>query len=368
MLQRTLIGAIVALLIAIAPQTAYAQSASGSYNNGVQAMQSSQWDVAIGHFETSMRLNGNASNKKKCNSKIAECYYNKGLGAVAQAKRTNNKQLYRTAESYFKRSMSYDGGNTNAAKCRRQLDEISATRTANPTLVLANHSIDFECEASYSNVSVAAEPNQDEWTIHIASSDTAWLHATQEASGDTLHLLCDANTSSERRQTTVVLTYGNVSDSIVVSQSGQVVIEVEGVADGGTKSMDLDLFTGTMRAIGLSGKKKTFYPIPVYSTSDVTLDDGRNWRVVELPSWVQVESYSNLSDKLKNAVSESVIRFLRGKGIEWQRMDMSQFANYALIIFVEPLPAPFKKMGGRKGDIVIESGGRQFRFTLCQTK
>ena len=225
-----LLTVIIIMTIAI-PATAFAQSASESYSNGVALMKKGEYKKAIASFQASMAINKSEANRKKCNQQIA--------------------------------------------KCQRALKYAASTEPApmvnESQLSLSKHRIPFPWNPMEDlSVNVVTEPLSNDWMAAV-EGNADWIELSKSMDGKALIVKCKPTDSTVKRQAKVAVTYGGKKENIDVVQYGK---EVNFSAD------PLEL------SFKLKGGKQL---VNIQCNSDTAYEDGKNWRIKQTPEWLKAE-------------------------------------------------------------------------------
>ena len=168
----------VVLLMAFAPASVFAQSASESYENGLALMKKRDYAGAIPLFRRSMTMNKSAENVKKCKAQIAKC-------------QKNLKQKPSTPAAPQK-----------------------TLTIANPTLSIpANPDRDF-------GVQINVTPESNDWIANV-DGNIEWLELSKSMDGKYLVVKAAPTDKTIVRHATIVVRYDNITRTVHVSQAGK---------------------------------------------------------------------------------------------------------------------------------------------------
>lgn len=225
-----LLTVIIMMTMAI-PTTAFAQSASEKYNEGVALMKKRDYKKAIACFQASMAINKSESNKKKCKQQIAKCQKASKIDApIDQTPATNDKRL-----------------------------SLSKNRIPFPWNPMEDLSVD-----------VITEPFSNDW-MASAKGNEDWLELSKSMDGKSLIVKCKPTDSTVKRQAKVCVTYGGKKKEVEVVQYGK---DVNFSAD------PLEV------SFKMKGGKQL---VNIHCNSDTVYESGKNWKIKQTPDWLKAE-------------------------------------------------------------------------------
>ena len=217
-------------------------------------------------------------------------------------------------------------------------------------LSLSQNRISFDGDKNgISNVAVTAPTI--EWTFNSPEGiegEENYVRATRSSDAKSINLEVEANTSTLERHQSFVISHGNQTDTLIVSQSGK----------------EVTLSTNTnLVEFKLKGGNKS---IELYTNSDstITSNNGLTWYVESKPEWIETTVEVN---KKKSVV---------GKGLSALRGLVSGTAKAATAADVKTSTVKIVALGlpksdpsystGRKGEIVFASQDKTYKITVIQ--
>lgn len=319
--KRLLLRSVFAILMLVLATSVFGQSNGDKLFMEGQKLQQKQTitsqNQAIKKFEAAKVVYTSADKKKMCDNQISICNNN-----IASLKR-----------------VSSGGGKAKKTTAPQEVK-----------LSLSQNRISFDGDKNgISNVAVTAPTI--EWTFNSPEGiegEENYVRATRSSDAKSINLEVEANTSTLERHQSFVISHGNQTDTLIVSQSGK----------------EVTLSTNTnLVEFKLKGGNKS---IELYTNSDstITSNNGLTWYVESKPEWIETTVEVN---KKKSVV---------GKGLSALRGLVSGTAKAATAADVKTSTVKIVALGlpksdpsystGRKGEIVFASQDKTYKITVIQ--
>jgi len=225
---------VIVMMTLTTPAVVYAQSASESYDKGMALMKSGDYSGAIASFQASMAINKSEANKKKCNTQIAKC-------RKLMKKPTGDTPVPVPVE--------------NEKKLR-----LSKERVPFPSTPMEDLSVD-----------IITEPFSNDWMATV-EGNADWLELSKSMDGKSLILKCKPTDKTIKREVMVAVTYGKQKREVKVVQWGK---DVKFAA------------TPLETSFKMKGGKQL---VNINCNSDTVYEDGKNWKIKQVPDWVKAET------------------------------------------------------------------------------
>ena len=224
---------VIVLMSLTTPVAVFAQSASASYDKGMELMKSGDYKGAIASFQASMTINKSEANKKKCNQQIAKC------------------------QKLLKRPTAV---NTPVPAEKEKQLSVSKQRIAFPPNPMEDLSIE-----------ILTEPFSNDWMATV-EGEADWLELSKSMDGKFLIFKCKPTDKTVRREAIVNVTYGKQKENVTVAQWGKdMVFKVEPLETSFKKK---------------GGKQM----VNIICNSDTVYEYGKNWKVKYVPNWIKAET------------------------------------------------------------------------------
>jgi len=223
----------VILLIALVPASAYAQSASESFDNGLALMKKKDYDGAIASFKASMAINKSAANVKKCKAQISKCQ-----------------------------------------KLMKSKGKSSAPVVVEKKLTLSAYTLPVPAapESEFS-VKVETLPESNDWTA-VTEGSVTWIELSKSMDSKSLLLKVQPTEKTTVRNASIAVTYGSEVKRVNVRQAGR----------------DVEIIPST--AFTKFKKKGGQLLINITCNSDTTYSNNYNWFIDKAPEWCNAEGTS----------------------------------------------------------------------------
>ncbi len=312
----------VIILVLMMAHTVSGQSNGDKLFMEGQALQQKQTiasqNQAIKKFEAAKVVYTTADKKRMCDNQIAICNNN-----ISSLKKVPSK----------------------GTKDKKQTVPVQEVK-----LTLSQNRLSFDGDKKgTSSVSVTA-PSID-WSFKFSEGiegEENFVKATRSSDAKSIDIEVDTNPYTIERRQSLVVTYGNAADTLLISQSGKEV----------TLSTNSNLLE-----FKLKGGNKT---VELYTNSDsiISSNNGLTWYVDSKPEWIET------SVEVKK--EKSVV----GKGLSALKGLVSSTAKAAIaadvktstvMIIARPLPKSDPSYSsGRRGEVVFVSQDKTYKITVIQ--
>ncbi len=313
---------VVTVIMMMGAMSGFAQSNGDKLFMEGQVLQRRQTIVsqhqAIKKFEAAKVVYTSADKKRMCDNQIAICNNNISSLKSASSKRSKEKTQTVIAQevkfSLSKNFILFDGD-------KNGMSSISVTAP----------STDWSFKSSEG---IEGEEN--------------YVKATRSSDAKSIDFEVEANPSTLERHQSFVISYENMTDTILVSQSGK----------------EVRLSTNSnLVEFKLKGGSKS---IEIYTNSDsiITSNNGLTWYVESKPEWIE----TSVEVKKEKSIFGKGLSALRGlvsskaKAATAEDVKMSTVKIMALSL---PKSDP-SYASGRKGEIVFASQDKTYKITVVQ--
>lgn len=310
---------IIMLMVAM---VGYAQSNGDKLFMEGQALQQKQTiasqNQAIKKFEAAKVVYISADKKKMCDNQIAICNNN-----ISSLKKVSSK----------------------GSKEKKQTVAVQEAK-----LVLSKNFISFDGDKKgMSSITVTA-PSVD-WTFKSSEGiegEENYVKTTRSSDAKSINIEVEANPYTLERHQSFVVSYENVTDTFLISQSGKEV----------TLSTNSNLVEFKLKGGSNS--------IELYTNSDsiITTNNGLTWYVKSKPEWIETSVEVN---KEKSVVGKGLSAL---KGLVSSKAKAAIAADVKIsIVRIVALALPKSDpscSSGRKGDIVFASQDKTYKITVIQ--
>lgn len=300
------------------------------YNQGLalqKTMTVAAQNQAISKFQSAKKLYDSQAKKNQCDAAISV-----SRGIISNLKSGGNG--------------GGGGKNTGGKGGGKQHQEKVKDSGPAPTLSLSNQRLHLGQEAGQMDVTVTT--NQKEWSVApVANSDGSSFINVEKVGENSFRVTVPFNGKSSPRTQYVQVSAGTATAKFEVSQAGR----------------EIELYA-SKNAINC-GKKGGGKKVDIYCNADEAYPDNynENWKVAECPDWVSIvpevrqdkTELGRIVDKGMGAVTGL---FGKNKGEE----DPTMIKSTVSIEF-DKMPG---NISNRKGEIVFESGYKQYRMVVTQ--
>lgn len=313
---------VVTIIILMAASVVSAQSNGDKLFMEGQALQQKQTiasqNQAIKKFEAAKVVYTTADKKKMCDNQIAICNNN-----ISSLKKVSSK----------------------GTKDKKQTVAVQEVK-----LALSQNRLTFDGDKKGASSVAVTAPSVD-WSFKLSEGiegEENFAKATRSSDAKSIDVEVEANPYTVERHQSLIVTYENTADTLLISQSGK----------GVTLSTNSNLLE-----FKLKGGNKT---IELYTNSDsiITSNNGLTWYVDSKPEWIET------SVEVKK--EKSVV----GKGLSALKGLVSSTAKAAtaadvktstVMIIARPLPKSDPSyLSGRRGEVVFVSQDKTYKITVVQ--
>lgn len=313
---------IVTILILIVTHTISAQSNGDKLFMEGQALQQKQTIVsqnqAIKKFEAAKVVYTTADKKKMCDNQIAICNNN-----ISSLKKVSSK----------------------GTKDKKQTAAVQEVK-----LALSQNRLSFGGDKKgASSISVTAP--SIEWSFKFSEGiegEENFAKATRSSDAKSIDIEVDANPYTIERRQSLVVTYENTADTLLISQSGKEV----------TLSTNSNLLE-----FKLKGGNKT---VELYTNSDsiISSNNGLTWYVDSKPEWIE----TSVEVKKEKSVVSKGLSALKGLVSSTAKAATAADVKTSTVLIVaRPLPkADPAYSSGRRGEVVFVSQDKTYKITVIQ--
>lgn len=313
---------IVTILILIVTHTISAQSNGDKLFMEGQALQQKQTIVsqnqAIKKFEAAKVVYTTADKKKMCDNQIAICNNN-----ISSLKKVSSK----------------------GTKDKKQTAAVQEVK-----LALSQNRLSFDGDKKgASSISVTAP--SIEWSFKFSEGiegEENFAKATRSSDAKSIDIEVDANPYTIERRQSLVVTYENTADTLLISQSGKEV----------TLSTNSNLLE-----FKLKGGNKT---VELYTNSDsiISSNNGLTWYVDSKPEWIE----TSVEVKKEKSVVGKGLSALKGLVASTTKAATAADVKTSTVLIVaRPLPkADPAYSSGRRGEVVFVSQDKTYKITVIQ--
>lgn len=314
----------LALAMAVCVFAANAQSSGDKlYNQGLKlqkTMTVAAQNQAIAKFQSAKKLYDSQAKKAQCDNAISV-----SRNIISSLKSSPNP----------KPRNNYGGG---TPRQEAQPEKPKATLSLSNTI--------FNLGQAGDSMEVIVTTNQPEWSVDaVTNSDGSGFVEVQKVDENTFRVEVPFNGESAPRTQYVQVSAGDASERLTVSQAGrEIVLKADKTAVEAKKKGD---------------KKK----ITVSCNSGEKYADNynQNWHVLQCPEWITVapkEQKNNLLSKAKKWGKDQAEKYGFAEGED----------DSIVQIEVELIIDPISSGSSRKGEVILESGYKQFKISVNQYK
>lgn len=293
---------IILLQLSFISAITYAQSASDLYNTGITLMKKKDYDGAIKSFNASMTINKSEANVKNCTTRINEC-------------------------NWYKSQLK-----------KKEVKEEEKVVVVEPELSVSTHEIHVNSKGNseltdYSVVNVTATPDAEAWTVEPIKG--GWYEIELSSDKKKFEVHFDENNSDSMRTSIIIVKNGDKEEKITLRQDKKIDLVIGVNVEGkqvkvlGVKILDkADSFAEVSDIrVNAKGNQVVFV---VNSNADARYENGLNWHIVSMPTWIKRLSMKKDGKKSVAAMSNELV-------LEISRLNKKTDGSY------------------RFGEIVIES-------------
>lgn len=307
----------------------FAQSSGDRlYNQGLQlqkTMTIQAQNSAISKFSSAKKLYDSAAKKSQCDQAISvsrniisSLKGGKGGGGVGQARGSRGSRHNEPV----------------------QKEEVK------PTLSVTNS--EFNVDLSSRTLNVGVNTNQPEWNVNTVACEDGTSFLTVNKNGSNgIDISVTSNSTSMIRTQKVVVTAGNLTREIAVTQTG--------------RPIDLDANTKIFEFKEKGGKKK----LNILCNSDYKYAENsdENWYIESQPSWVKIVLNEKRDKSKVEELGSKVTDFFKGKSKD----DDPNMVKTSITLSCDHLvPGTIEAHNGRKGEVIIRSGDKTVTLYVTQ--
>lgn len=316
----------LALAMAVCVFAANAQSSGDKlYNQGLKlqkTMTVAAQNQAIAKFQSAKKLYDSQAKKAQCDNAISV-----SRNIISSLKSSPNP----------KPRNNYGGG---APRQEAQPEKPKAT------LSLSNTT--FNLGQAGDSMEVIVTTNQPEWSVDaVTNSDGSGFVEVQKVDANTFRVKVPFNGESAARTQYVQVSAGDASERLTVSQAGrEIVLKADKTAVEAKKKGD---------------KKKI--TVSCNSGEEYADNYNQNWHVLQCPEWITVApKEQNGTKKQAEKMLNKGLKFI-GLGGAGDGVDEDIYKCE-----VELIIDPISSGSSRKGEVILESGYKQFKISVNQYK
>lgn len=294
----------------------FAQSSGDKlYNQGLQlqkTMTIQAQNSAISKFNSAKKLYDSAAKKAQCDQAISvsrSIIANlKGGGGGGK----NNR----------------NGGNSAQTHIQEEV------RVA-PKLEVSNSQFDLDLIGKTLTVNV--NTNQDNWSVSpILTSYGSSFISVNKTGDSAFDIIVPQNYSAQSREQKVMVTAGDITKYVTVTQTG--------------RHVDIDANKKTLKFKEKGGDQK----IDVSCNSDISYEDNynENWYIESKPSWIIVTINEKREKGFFSKMLDKGEELIKGKKSD----DATMVKSSITVTCAHLQPGTAEAFTGRKGEIVLRSG------------
>lgn len=242
--------------------------------------------------------------------------------------------------------------NSNIASLRKKPDDRHKTGSlvSENKLSLSQNSISFDGDKNGATSIAVTAPNQ-EWHFRLSEGvegEDNFVKANRSSDSKSIDIEVSPNPYTTERHQSVLVLYGNLTETLIVSQSGR----------------DVNLSTNTnLIEFKLKGGSKT---LELYTNSDsiVASNNGLTWYVESKPDWIE----TSVEVKKKKSTLEKGLSAIKGlvSGSSSAATETDVKMSSVKIV-ARPLPKNDPEYAtGRRGEIIFASQDKKHMVTIIQ--
>ena len=313
---------IVIILVLMVAHTISAQSNGDKLFMEGQALQQKQTiasqNQAIKKFEAAKVVYTTADKKKMCDNQITICNNN-----ISSLKKVTSK----------------------GAKDRKQTVAVQEVK-----LALSQNRLYFDGDKKGTSSIAVTAPSID-WSFKFSEGiegEENFAKANRSSDAKSIDIEVEANPYTIERHQSLVVTYENTADTLLISQSGK----------------DVTLSTNSnLLEFKLKGGNKT---VELYTNSDsiISSNNGLTWYVDSKPEWIE----TSVEVKKEKSVVGKGLSALKGLVSSTAKAATEADVKTSIVkIIARPLPKSDPSYSsGRRGEIIFVSQDRTYKITVIQ--
>lgn len=313
---------IVIILVLMVAHTISAQSNGDKLFMEGQALQQKQTiasqNQAIKKFEAAKVVYTTADKKKMCDNQITICNNN-----ISSLKKVTSK----------------------GAKDRKQTVAVQEVK-----LALSQNRLYFDGDKKGTSSIAVTAPSID-WSFKFSEGiegEENFAKANRSSDAKSIDIEVEANPYTIERHQSLVVTYENTADTLLISQSGK----------------DVTLSTNSnLLEFKLKGGNKT---VELYTNSDsiISSNNGLTWYVDSKPEWIE----TSVEVKKEKSVVGKGLSALKGLVSSTAKAATEADVKTSIVkIIARPLPKSDPSYSsGRRGEIIFVSQDKTYKITVIQ--
>lgn len=242
--------------------------------------------------------------------------------------------------------------NSNIASLRKKPDDRHKTGSlvSENKLFLSQNSISFDGDKNGATSIAVTAPNQ-EWHFRLSEGvegEDNFVKANRSSDSKSIDIEVSPNPYTTERHQSVLVLYGNLTETLIVSQSGR----------------DVNLSTNTnLIEFKLKGGSKT---LELYTNSDsiVASNNGLTWYVESKPDWIETSVEVKKKKSTLGKGLSAIKGLVSGSSSAATETDVKMSS---VKIVARPLPKNDPEYAtGRRGEIIFASQEKKHTVTIIQ--
>ena len=242
--------------------------------------------------------------------------------------------------------------NSNIASLRKKPDDRHKTGSlvSENKLFLSQNSISFDGDKNGATSIAVTAPNQ-EWHFRLSEGvegEDNFVKANRSSDSKSIDIEVSPNPYTTERHQSVLVLYGNLTETLIVSQSGR----------------DVKLSTNTnLIEFKPKGGSKT---LELYTNSDsiVASNNGLTWYVESKPDWIETSVEVKKKKSTLGKGLSAIKGLVSGSSSAATETDVKMSS---VKIVARPLPKNEPEYAtGRRGEIIFASQDKKHTVTIIQ--